>query len=124
MDAGGARLTDGDKEIIKELESICGRERVFIVLSKCDRARPNEISGLIANLGTECGISGERIVPVCDEEGAKDSRTEDVVKKGTDFLLKKSLDILPQVEKEQIALSQKIDMNIRIKAIKNLRKKA
>jgi len=123
IDAPGARLTDGDKETIKELEALCGRERVFIVLSKCDVARQAQISNLFAALDAECGIGGNRIVPICDEVGKEDDRTPENVKKGLDILLERSLAILPELEKEQMMLSQKIDFEIRIEAIKNLRKK-
>jgi predicted GTPase len=124
IDASGARLTDGDKEIIKELENLCGRERVFIVLSKCDIARPAQISSLIDSIKTECNINDSRIVTICDEEGMKDSRTPEMVKNGFKNLLNNSLAILPEIEREQIILSQKIDWEMWLEALKNQRKKA
>ena len=107
----GARVTDCDKNLIKNIFST---RNVIVVVTKSDITRPNQKTAL-QQVIMESGVPADRIVFTCDEEGGSEGCKE---------LMNLSYAMLPDAYKDAFMEAQRIDREAKIQAVRDKAGKA
>lgn len=111
IQGGGARVTDCDKNLIR---NIFNCDNVIVVVTKCDITRANQKEALRKEIMT-IGIPEERIVFTCDEEGGA---------VGCKELMNLSHLMLPEAYRDAFMEAQRIDREAKIQAVRDKSGKA
>ncbi len=107
----GARVTDCDKNLIKNIFST---KNVIVVVTKSDITRPNQKTAL-QQVIMESGVPADRIIFTCDEEGGS---------LGCKDLMNLSYAMLPDAYKDAFMEAQRIDREAKIRAVRDKAGKA
>lgn len=106
IQGSGARVTDCDLNLIR---NIFNPEHVIVVVTKNDATRPRQKDALLDAL-REAGVPRHRIVFTSDEESGA---------VGCKELMRLSYEMLPEAYRDAFMEAQRIDMEARIKAIRD-----
>ena len=107
----GARVTDCDKNLIKNIFST---KNVIVVITKSDITRPNQKAAL-QQVVMASGVPADRIVFTSDEEGGAQGCRE---------LMNLSYAMLPEAYKDAFMEAQRIDREAKIQAVRGKAGKA
>jgi uncharacterized protein (DUF697 family)/GTP-binding protein EngB required for normal cell division len=124
VDAVACRFDDGDAEIAAELFKVLGKKNFVFVLTKCDAARKSQLEGLTERIKEKCDVTDQDIIPVCDEEGINNTKTDAEIKNGVNRLLNHSHYILPEAVRDAWTMAQKVDIEKKLDLIKKKKAKA
>jgi len=124
VDAVAARFVAEDIQIVAELSKLIGKRNILFVLTKCDVAREEQIADLSKLIKEGCDVADRDIFHVCDERGMYAKGIPKEVKEGVKKLLAHSKFILPDAFHDAFTMAQKVDIDMKIKLIKDKKLKA
>lgn len=111
IQGSGARVTDCDINLIR---NIFNPNDVIVVLTKKDITREGQLEALVRRL-TEAGVPQERIIATSDEDAGSD---------GCKDLMRLSYKMLPEAYRDAFISAQQIDIDAKIKAVKDKKTRA